>query len=328
MDSLRSVIQSVYKEVLNRDPDLKAYSIYTKCLREGKSRDWLVNILKESEEYKNRRKPPKQEEIYKVIHRKSRTAVSEEVLPEEPVKQEEPDEPQKSIINIFMCVRDNEEDISITFQKLKKIERQMPEYDFYYYILENDSKDDTPHLVIDFFSYSKGKFRIEKSDKKKWECEPDRQRVHDMAYYRNMMLDLCNTWEGSTYSFVVDTEITFHESIISEMIDLSKNNPDFTMITPYGTVQHEKRYYDTFAFHGINMPPGKFPYSNPDKIIEVLSAFAGFVMILSENLRKCKWGVSEKNVSEHNYLCEQLRQYGKIVCTKTILVNWKVGKEL
>ena len=230
-----------------------------------------------------------------------------------------------------MCVRDNEEDLPITLQKLKKIERNMHDYQFYYYILENDSKDDTPQLVIDFFSYSKGKYRIEKSDKKKWDAEPALQRVHDMAYYRNLMLDLCNTWDNSTYSFVIDTEIQFSESIIQDMINLSVKNPDYTMITPYGTVQDEKRYYDTFAFHGIDMPPGKFPYNDPNTVIEVLSAFAGFVLILSSNLKNCKWGVTKnslKNVSEHNVLCEQLRQFGKIVCTKSIIVRWKVGKSL
>ena len=326
MDELLiALIKECYDQVLHREPDWTGIHTYLRHLKNGKSKEWLISVLKKSDEYKNKT-IVYQEEVQSVIRKPMRKQRSiPKPVPEETPKEEIPNETtQKEIINLFMCVRDNEEDLSYTLSKLKKLERKNEEYDFYYYILENDSKDDTPHMVIDFFTYSKGKYRIEKSEKKKWGAVVDNQRIHDMAKYRNMMLELCNTWEQSKYSFVIDTEITFDDEIINHMTSLMEKYKDFVMITPFGTVNNSMKYYDTYAFQAPNMKPGIFPYTSSESIIEVLSAFAGFACIRSEALQQCKWGVCEdRQVSEHNYLCNELTQFGKIVCAKNIKVCWK-----
>lgn len=327
-DILIQVIKDCYDEVLGREPDFTGIHTYLRHLKQGKTREWLVQILKRSEEYKTKSLTKPSEEVQTIRFkplRKTRSKTEEGQKEEELNKTNEVDnENEKEVINVFMCVRDNEEDLSYTLSKFKKLERRHPEYDFYYYILENDSKDDTPHMVIDFFSYSKGKYRIEKSEKKKWGTVVDNHRVHDMANYRNMMLELCNSWEHSNYSFVVDTEITFDDDIIENMIHLAEKYKEYVMITPFGTVDKSMKYYDTYAFHGIDMKPGVFPYSSSSSVLEVQSAFAGFALIRSHALQQSKWGVLEEvKVSEHNYLCKQLQKHGKIMCAKNIIVRWK-----
>lgn len=330
-DILIQVIKDCYNEVLGREPDFTGIHTYLRHLKQGKTRDWLTSILKTSEEYQTKSLSLPSEEVQTISFkpcRKARSRIEEEITQKPETNKETNEETQiqnkKEVINIFMCVRDNEEDLSYTLSKFKKLERKHKEYDFYYYILENDSKDDTPHMVIDFFSYSKGKYRIEKSEKKKWGAVVDNQRIHDMANYRNMMLELCNSWEDSTYSFVVDTEITFDDDIIENMIHLAEKYKEYVMITPFGAVENSLKYYDTYAFHGIDMKPGVFPYSSSSSVLEVQSAFAGFALIRSDALRQSKWGVLEDvKVSEHNYLCKQLQKHGKIMCAKNIIVRWK-----
>lgn len=322
-DHLISIIKDCYDQVLNREPDWTGIHTYLRHLKNGKSKDWLINVLKQSEEYRN--KPvASSEEVQQVILKPSRKTRSKMMIKDVKIEEPKTSVEKKEIINLFMCVRDNEEDLSYTLAKLKKLERKHENLDFYYYILENDSTDDTPHMVIDFFTYSKGKYRIEKSEKKKWGPVVDNQRIRDMARYRNMMLELCSTWENSNYSFVIDTQITFDDSIIEDMIGLLDKYQKYVMVTPFGKVDHSMKYYDTYAFHAPGMKPGVFPYTSSEPIIEVLSAFAGFACIRSKALKQSKWGVLEDvQVSEHNYLCEQLRAHGKIVCAKNIIVNWK-----
>ena len=328
-DILIQVIKDCYDEVLGREPDFTGIHTYLRHLKQGKTREWLIQILKGSEEHKTKFLSKPSEEVQTITFKPLRKTRSKtEELPKKASEKESETQEapvfQKEVINIFMCVRDNEDDLSYTLSKFKKLERRHAEYDFYYYIIENDSKDDTPHMVIDFFSYSKGKYRIEKSEKTKWGNVVDNKRIHDMAQYRNMMLELCNSWEHSNYSFVVDTEITFDDDIMENMIHLAEKYKEYVMITPFGTVNNSMKYYDTYAFHAIDMKPGIFPYSSSSSVLEVQSAFAGFALIRSHALQQCKWGVIEDvKVSEHNYLCKQLQKHGKIMCAKNIIVRWK-----
>lgn len=314
---LKELIKTTYFEINKKEPSGSIVDMYFKGLKEGKNLDWLTNMIKNnviSKPIENKQlKLPKQKSITNVLTYKN-------------VDWETSDKLTNNILNVFLCVRDNEDDISVTFTKLKKLERKHKELEFYYYVLENDSKDDTPHVVLDFFNYSKGKFRIEKSEKKKWGAVADNNRVKDMAKYRNMMKDLCNTWENSEYSIIVDTEITFDDDILEKYISIMQNNKTIVMATPYGTVQETNRYYDTFAFHAFDKRPCVYTYDEEREIFPVHSAFAGFAIIRSKFLKDAEWKESNINVSEHNMLCEQLRKFGQVVVCKNIVVRWKVGK--
>ena len=317
-DQLRNLIINTYKDILKKEPTTNIVNTYLHHLKNGKSLQWLKNMLNNNSipsTVKPDLKPPKTQRISNVIHIENKNWKTNPKI-------------TNNILNIFMCVRDNEEDISITFTKLKKLERKHTDLKFYYYVLENDSSDDTPHVVLDFFNYSNGKFRIEKSEKIKWGAVPDRNRVRDMAKYRNMMKDLCTTWENSEYSLVVDTEITFDDDILEKYLNIMENNKTIVMATPFGTVQDTNKYYDTFAFHAFNKRPCVYTYDTQEDIFPVQSAFAGFSIIRSKFLKDAHWGESEIKVSEHNALCEQLRKFGNVVVCKHIIVRWKMGKPL
>ena len=46
-------------------------------------------------------------------------------------------------------------------------------------------------------------------------------------------------------------------------------------------------------------------------------------MIRTETLEKCKWTSGDKICSEHNYFCDEVRNYGDIVCAGNIRVQWE-----
>lgn len=335
-DLLIDVINDCYQKVLKRDCDESGIKTYLHHFKQGKSKEWLISILENSNEYKKNRKPPELRSLEKkkstdvnLQNRTSKNIILEKKSIQDIITKREkriiskPETNEKEIINIFMCVRDNERDIDKTLLDLKTIENELTQYSFYYYILENDSNDNTPHLIIDFFNHSNGKFKIEKNDKCKWGDTTDIDRVKDMAYYRNVMLRMCKTWDNSKFSFILDTGVTFQKNIISEYIKFMNENIEVVMATPYGTVNNTEKYYDTFALKVKNKKHGYFPYTNINSVIDVESAFGGFVCILSKYLKDVKWTCSNIKVSEHNSICEQLRNYGKVVINKKIRVQWK-----
>ena len=59
------------------------------------------------------------------------------------------------------------------------------------------------------------------------------------------------------------------------------------------------------------------------KILPVNSAFGGFVLLRSNVMEKCEWGIIENKIcSEHNYFCKMVRHYGKVVIARDIRVKW------
>ena len=93
------------------------------------------------------------------------------------------------------------------------------------------------------------------------------------------------------------------------------------MVTPYGVVAGTDEYYDTYALETINNKRTQ-QKTKKDKITEVKSAFAGFVIIRTNVLEKCHWDIINENCSEHNYFCEMVREYGKIVIAHECVVEW------
>jgi hypothetical protein len=228
----------------------------------------------------------------------------------------------RKTINIFLCVRDNENDVGTTLSALRIIERNHNDLEFCYYILENDSKDSTPHQIIDFFSHAKGRYRIEKSEKRKWGTVQGMGRVSDMAKYRNMMKELCESWDNSEYSFIIDTGVLFQSNIFDQMINLMSSSSDIVMITPFGQVGEKKQYYDTFALETSDGIRGKYPKYSPGEILDVNSAFGGFVLIKTNVLKQCSWGVIDGKCSEHNLFCKNVSKHGRIVIATNIIVKW------
>ena len=235
----------------------------------------------------------------------------------------------KDVINMFMCCRDNESELPEMLGKLKIIERETPQYQFRYYIVENDSTDTTPAQIQDFFTYSTGEYSTEITSNVKWGAEAEAARVRDMSYYRNKMKNLCSDWSDSNYSFIIDTGVTFSTKIVEQFIKVMESNPGVAMATPYGVCSITGRYYDLYALKMLNGSGGRELLGrgaeieiSRDNITKVDSAFAGFVCIQTDVLRQCEWSVWSGDYSEHVPFCLQVKQHGDVIITPSVNVTW------
>jgi hypothetical protein len=224
----------------------------------------------------------------------------------------------KSQIDVFGLFRNNEETIGKTLSGLKAAERKLGKKANYYFF-ENDSTDDTPNQIKDFYMHSTGNYECQIMNAKLHGGTSRPDRLRDLALYRNNMKELCSDWDSSEYTFIVDSEIKFEHDIFSKMINVMESIEGCVMVTPYGTPEYNDEYYDTFAL--LAMDESKTP---PAKIgvTEVKSAFAGFACIKTQVFKKCHWQPLA-DVSEHIFFCDMVRQYGKIVVDSSTKVTWK-----
>ena len=97
---------------------------------------------------------------------------------------------QHSIINVFMCLRNNADTLQNTFNSLKAIENHFTNFRFVYYIFENDSTDNTPSLISSFMQHRSGALKCCNLNTRQWGSVKDTQRSSDMARYRNHMKNM------------------------------------------------------------------------------------------------------------------------------------------
>lgn len=221
-------------------------------------------------------------------------------------------------INIFGLFRENEDTIGQTLSTLKAAERQSG-YRGIYYLYENDSTDDTPNQIHDFYKHSPGNYKCDVLNTTKHLGIPSRARMYDLAMYRNDMKNLCDDFSTTKYSFIVDSEIFFDKHIIQQMIDRMEAEPDCVMVTPYGTPEFNNTYYDVHAYRDID---GGDTLPSLDDVTSVQSAFSGFVCIRSDVFERCYWN-TQGAICEHIHFCEMVREHGKIVVDPNITVKWR-----
>ena len=245
--------------------------------------------------------------------------------------------PVTGVINVFMCCRDNEDELPGIFDKLKKMEKDFKlvadksipiagkksNIEFRYYILENDSVDNTPEIIKQFYKTSKGNFACGIKGAEKWGSHPGASRMRDMTNYRNDMKALCTDWSNSEYSFIIDTGIEFDTDIMMKQIYQLQNISNVAMITPFGTFGRTDVYYDMFAYRNLS---GTDDFDlihtvNPEPS-EVRSAFAGFVCIRTPVLERCRWDIINGDTSEHIAFCDMVRKHGKVMIDPAVRVRW------
>lgn len=221
-------------------------------------------------------------------------------------------------INVFCTFRNNEDTIGNTLSKLKCAERYLG-VSAKYYIYENDSIDDTPNQIVDFYKHSSGNYKCESLKAVEHLDTSSPRRLRDLAVYRNKMKELCTYFEKDSYTFIVDSEIDFDKDIMSKMISTLSAYPDAVMVTPYGVTNYSNEYYDLFAYTNMD---GSKESPSIRGITEARSAFCGFACIRTDVFEKCHWGAMGDK-SEHIYFCDMVREYGKIIVDSSIRVKWK-----
>ena len=385
---IESCINDLYIKILKRKADLRGKKSYSAMYNEyldsngknGLSLSQIEDILYESEEYKNKFKPkPTPREAThdtkgNLLTKKEETQKQPEKTQKQPETKKQPEKTQKqpekthmkikilnerSKVHIFLLVRDNEPTLQETLDALSSIEDSVYEhYEFYYWILENDSNDTTPSIVFNFLQNKNGRIVSGYLGSKKWTNVKHEQRVKDMAYYRNLNLKMMflgptkfdanimdindlvvlesavnfknDKWKPykSKYSIILDTNITFDQNIFKDMEYILEQNNDIGMVTPFGYVKSFPLvYYDTYALQTLNntnkVDNEWVKVLDKKKYYEINSGFSGFAMIRTETLKKCKWGFEDKNQSEHSNFCKDIQNISKkVVVAPGIKVGW------
>ena len=278
---MEDTITKLYNKILNRDPDPEGLDTYKSFLKRKK--EWeLANVLKRSTEYEER-----------VCHKKW--------------------------IYVFMCVRNNGNDLPKTLEMLEKIRRKDETHEYAYFIFENDSSDNTVELCKEFIARNHGTFQSDVMNKKQWEDVKDIDRVTDMAIYRNTCKSLCQDLSASEFCVLVDTKVTFREDIFEKFKSTLKDET-IAMVSPFGKVGKKLVYYDTYALEFKDNRKRTVRINTG--IIDVLSACGGIFMVRSPAVVASQWDGIDGNKSEHNAFCYSVSDFGRVIIDTSIHVEW------
>ena len=202
-----------------------------------------------------------------------------------------------------------------------------------------------------FFSYNFSKKELEKN---KFIDNISIDRGNYMAMLRNKLKDYHGKL-STKFSVILDSDIYFDFNIFFKMIE-KLNTKNIVMVTPFVTDFTDTidggytHYYDTLALKTKNNIDFKkigtlclfkqcnkcrklrefrniilnnddlldINGNNGTNLIEVESAFGGFVMLETNIYNKCRWG---EGICEHFYFCNQVRKYGNIVIATDVKIT-------
>jgi len=251
----------------------------------------------------------------------------------------------KITISIVLIIKNGEE----YMRYLDEIfgNQQEQKYDYMFYIYENNSTDKTKMEIENFF--------LKRPDKCKYLMENvshnlnlsgiSIERGTYMAKLRNKLKDFHGTLD-STYTIIIDCDVLFSHDIIDEALNVFKTHPNVAAVTAfdvcwYQYVNHNSiHYYDTLALITENnyrntqcifssciscrkdralnkICDEKILLSN-NKIINVNSAFGGFLLIKTDIYNQVKW--ENNDVCEHHSFCKNIKKFGNIVINSNINV--------
>ncbi len=244
-------------------------------------------------------------------------------------------------ISVFSLFRDNGEQLKQCLSTLEEIEKET-EAEFNYFFYENDSTDNTPAILKEWFKDKEGTLHSDAPGAPKYGSTLDPQRMIHMATIRNNMLSL-DTARDSDYAIIFDSDVVFDKNIVNDF--LSYTDLEFSMLTP--NVRQDvpckmgsgctTSYYDSsilFDRSGLNcMTWSDNPfYEEEDREaftnmepIEVNRAFGSFAFFKSEFLFQCQW--QSRGESEHWSLCDQLRKKGKIYFLPSVKVYVSISQK-
>ena len=250
---------------------------------------------------------------------------------------------QKTHLSVVGLVKDAEEYIPFFSHIFSKIESKY-NYDIEFYLMENDSSDNSSKMLKDFMETRKG-FLF--SDKIDWNLDirkgMNKTRGGYMCNLRNFLKNKHGKL-STDFTILIDTDVYFDVDTVAKLIDRLEENVamstpfcnDWSIIQNFGC----DHYYDTFAYitkdgldyshtgnkclfpecnmckpflQSKNLLPSR--YDSSEKIKEVQSAFGGLVAIPTEIYNQVEW---EQTICEHHGFCENIRKFGKIIVSRDI----------
>lgn len=244
-------------------------------------------------------------------------------------------------ISVCLCIRNGEQYMHYLTYIANQL--KMYDYDFEYFIYENNSTDHTKDEIKEFSKKFNCKYIVEDLHNNKMHTGISNKRGKHMATIRNKLKKFHGTLT-SDYTLLLDCDVIFVPSVIKKLID--SFNPSTAMVSTYCMLWNEDRhYYDSFAFISNDNISYKesgntclfksckrciyirkkenivLDLLDDDKILQVKSAFGSLSMIKTEIYNKVNW---ENSICEHHSFCKQVNEYGNIIVNpmiKTMISN-------
>lgn len=226
---------------------------------------------------------------------------------------------------------------------MKQVESMYENIAFDYYVIENDSTDDTREALKDLFSEKSSNSKLLlfslANDFKNIGNGKNYERLHGLAKIRNKLVNNVTPLE-SDWCLFIDSNIYFKPDILRQMFEHA--DPTIGMLTPYtqqlfipevhGRFMPNltaptvlKHYYDTFSFFGADNKTF-WPYCGFEKctfckrsatanralvpadvdVADVSACFGGFALIRTEivNNPLIRWETLSHEVAKDESVCE------------------------
>ena len=240
-------------------------------------------------------------------------------------------------ISIYCLFRDSAARIQNLFAQIEEIEAaNIAELNMFFY--ENDSADNTKHLLKSFLNGRSGKLLAEQLGAKRFGSSTSPERMAFMCSCRNKCRSLGIDSEAD-YALVIDSDISFNSENLLRSINVLEKNKNIVMTTPnvrqpikdlvFG--ESDSSYYDTYPVRDRRGNTGVYfcdcPLPHKDDrfqwklglLCKVHSAFGGFALVRNEAFKKCKWSADIH--CDHVYWCYDLLEYGDIVIDPLNIVH-------
>ena len=233
-------------------------------------------------------------------------------------------------ISVMSLFRDSESYIARTLKQFEDMSR-IEDIDFEFFFYENDSRDNTRNILIDWCNRNNGRLKYEDKGYPKFGSVTNLERFLLLAYYRNTLKDFLIENSTSDYTIIVDSDIIFGIECVRELID-SKDYNNCSMMTGNSrattiksTVHSYCRdsYYDVAPFRNKVGCSGELFADCPSVLKEdvedwknsvpifVQSAFGGIAILKTSYLREVFWSSHGEGV-EHMEFCYRLHKFGDI----------------
>jgi hypothetical protein len=246
-------------------------------------------------------------------------------------------------ISIMCMFKNNEIYLKDFFFKTILEMEILYDVNFEFYIIENNSTDNTRQLLRDFFKLRTTKSKLllfnMKEDFKNIGNGKNFERIYNLAKIRNKLLDNVVPLP-SEWSLYIDSNIFFKKDILVKLFECSPSKNNIGMILPYTQqlfipdihkIPNLKKatllnhYYDTFSFYDTNnktfWPHCAFDkckickradcmdrtsISEDSDVVDVNSGFGGFALIKTDilNDNRIRWETLSHEVSKDESICE------------------------
>ena len=229
------------------------------------------------------------------------------------------------------------------FDMVDEFERTYESTSFEYYVIENNSTDNTRGLLKEFFKRKSTKSKLllfnMQQDYRNIGDGKNYERLFNLAKIRNKLIDNIVPLSADWCLFI-DSNIYFKKDILHRCFQYSPSENNIGMLIPY-TQQlfipdiHKipnltkptllNHYYDTFSFYDTNNKTfwpycafekcklcnrstcvDRTPIPTEQPVVDVASAFSGFCLIKTDiiNNKAIRWDTLSYEVSKDESVCE------------------------